>query len=96
MARCRCKVEIQGFRPRKAGYAEVMNGHACQQAVFGHAARTKSAADGMLSADGYDTAEAHKMGVAHGVLANGYYVRTGTNHAKRSTLKHNTLKKALQ
>ena len=96
MAKCRCKVKISGFKPERSGYAAVMNGSACQSIVRDHAEKTKDAADGMLSADGYDTAEAHKLGQAHGKLANGYYVRTNTNHAKRSTLRHNTLKKALR
>lgn len=96
MAKCSCKVKIHGFKPKRSGYAAVMNGSACQGIVRDHAEATKSAADGALSADGYDTAEAHKLGVARGKLANGYYVRTNTNHAKRSTLRHNTLKKALR
>ena len=96
MAKCRCRVKFGPFRPKRSGYASVMNASACQSILKGHAEQTKSAADGELSADGYDTAEAHKIGVAHGKLANGYYVRTNTNHAKRSTLKHNTLKKALR
>ena len=92
----KCKVKFGAFKPNRGGYAAVMNGSACQSIVRDHAEKTKAAADGMLSADGYDTAEAHKVGTAHDKLANGYYVRTNTNHAKRSTLRHNTLKKALQ
>lgn len=96
MAKCRCKVKIHGFKPKRSGYAAVMNSSACQSILLDHAEQTKRAADGALSADNYDTAEAHKIGVAHGKLAMGYYVTTNTNHAKRSTLKRNTLKKALR
>ena len=96
MAKCRCKVKFGPFRPNMGGYAATMNASAVQSILLDHAEKTKGAADGALSADGYDTAEAHKIGTAHGKLANGYYVRTNTNHAKRSTLRHNTLKKALR
>lgn len=96
MGKCRCKVRIDRFMANRGGYAATMNAPGVQSIVRDHAEKTKAAADGMLSADGYDTAEAHKVGTAHGKLANGYYVRTNTNHAKRSTLRHNTLKKALQ
>ena len=98
MAKCKCKVRISGFEPNKGGYAAVMNGSACQGIVRDHAEATLDAADGMLTPDNYTSAKhrGHKLGVAHGKLANGYYVRTYTNHAKRSTLRHNTLKKALQ
>lgn len=96
MAKCSCKVRFGPFRANMSGYSATMNAYAVQSILLDHAERTKRAADGALSADNYDTAEAHKVGVAHGKLSNGCYVRTNTNHAKRSTLRHNTLKKALQ
>lgn len=96
MAKCSCRVKISGFKYKRSGYADVMNAPACQDILREHAERTRDAADRMLSDDNYGSAKGHKVGVAHGKLSDGYYVRTNTNHAKRSTLRSNTLKKALQ
>ena len=96
MAKCSCRVKISGFKPNLKGYAAVMNGSSCQGILKDHAERTKEAADGMVSDDGYTSAESHKIGTAHGKLSNGYYVRTYTHHAKYSNAAHNNLKKALR
>lgn len=96
MAKCRCKVKISGFKPERSGYAAVMNGSACQAIVRDHAEQTKRAATLALGKDGYSTAKGYKLGVAHGKLANGYYVRTYTWHAMRDNLLYNTLKEALR
>lgn len=73
-----------------------MNGSACQSILLDHAEQTKRAATLALGEDGYTTAEAYKIGVAHGKLANGYYVRTYTNHAKADNARYNTLGEALR
>ena len=90
-----CKVRVDRFKESKSGYAAVMSGSGVQAILKDHAQSTKRAADEALSRDGYGTAQAHKVGVAHGKLARGFYVRANTNHAKRRTLRDNTLKKAL-
>lgn len=92
----KCRVVIYGFKPKMGGYRAVMNASACQSILADHAERTKRTATMVLGKDGYETAEGYKIGVAHGKLANGYYVRTYTWHAMRDNLAYNTLKLALQ
>ena len=96
MAKCRCKVKFGPFTPKRSGYAAVMNASACQSILKGHAEQTKRAATLALGDDGYTSADGYKIGVAHGKLANGYYVRTYTWHAMRDNLLYNTLKEALR
>ena len=82
------------FKWSRAGYAALMNGGAVQSMLKGKAEAVKSAADGMLSRGGYILPD-HEVKQAHGVLANGYVVRTKTDHARYSQAKRKTLSKAL-
>ena len=94
MAKTSCKVRFGKFRANKAGYASVMDSGSVQGILRGKAAAVRDAADSMISSDGY-LFPGHEMKPIQGLLAQGYVVRTQTDHARYASAKRNTLLKAL-
>lgn len=71
-----------------------MNSAGVQGQLEKKANRIKSSANAKLSPDGYRF-EGHEAKPIKGKMANGYLVRTKTNHARYSNAKNNTLLKSL-
>lgn len=90
-----CEVRFSRFRWNPAGYREVMESGAVQSLLRSHAEATRAAADAMLSRDGY-AQEGHKVKAVTGRFTRGYIVGTANQHAYLSTLRHNTLRRAIR
>lgn len=86
--------KIGKFKMRRSGYIALMNSAGVQGQLEKKANRIKSSANAKLSPDGYRF-EGHEAKPIKGKMANGYLVRTKTNHARYSNAKNNTLLKSL-
>lgn len=87
-------VKFGKFKHDKAGYAGLMNSGAVQSMLRSKAERVLSAADRGLSEDGYEL-PGHELKEYRGYLADGYVVRTKTDHARYAQAKRKNLKKSL-
>ena len=87
-------VKFGKFKHDKAGYADLMNSGAVQSMLRGKAERVLSAADRGLSEDGYEL-PGHELKEYRGKLADGYVVRTKTDHARYAQAKRKNLGKSL-
>lgn len=87
--------KIGKFKMRRSGYIALMNSAGVQGQLEKKANRIKSSANAKLSPDGYRF-EGHETKPIKGKMANGYLVRTKTNHARYSNAKNNTLLKSLR
>lgn len=91
-------VKFGRFKWNRAGYAELMNSGPVQAALAPKAEAVRAAADASVESsshgDGYRH-PAHEVKRAHGALANGFVVRTNTDHARYAQAKRKSLTKAL-
>ena len=87
--------KIGKFKMNRSGYIALMNSAGVQGQLEKKANRIKSSANAKLSPDGYRL-EGHEAKPIKGKMANGYLVRTKTNHARYSNAKNNTLLKSLR
>lgn len=83
------------FEWDRAGYQALMNSSAVQNIVSSKADAVKSAADSMMTEDGYRRG-AHEVKPFAGKIATGRVVRTKTDHARRAQAKRKTLTKAMK
>ena len=90
-------VKIGPFKPNRAGYAACQNQGGVQNFLKSKADAIKSAADANVLPDKWTVPysyDAHEVKEITGKLANGYVVRTKTDHARLAESQRGSLTKA--